>query len=188
MTLAAELPGSEMKRRWTELEALDCFQEKKCAEDIFDPELKDAFPLFPYLLETSLKIQIGTNIINTLRTNPPDWLSGAVAPFLQIDIPQHMLFLQSYLLSAKQAHFSIKLRVAAGTLVVQRLPEISEEERRAAWVPTTIQAMPEIQIEETRQLLVRIIEEKHMVIVHKWPVACRRAASEALNNLSRKPL
>lgn len=188
VTMAAELPGPEMKKRWAQLEALDCFQEKKCADDIFNPELKDAFPLFPYLLETSLKKQIGKGILSGFMTKPPDWLIGAVAPLLQIEIPQHMQFLQSYLLSAQQAYFSIKLRVAAGTLVVRHLPEISEQERGEEWVVKTIEALPDMQIEETRQLLVRITEEKHMVIVPKWPVACRRAASKALNNLSRKPL
>ncbi len=187
-SIACGLPGPAMKERWPELEAMDCFQEKKIAEDIFAPELKNTFHLFQYLLETSLKRQIGARILKSLAANPPDWLIEAIAPLLQLDIPQHMKFLQIYLLAAQQEYFSINLRVAAGNLVVRHLPEISEQQRREAWVVKTIQAIPEMQVEETRQLLVRITEEKHMVILPKWPNACRRAAAEALKNLKRRPL
>ncbi len=187
-TITAALPGPAMKERWPELEALDCFQEKNIAEDIFDPELKKAFPLFPFLLETSMKIPIGVRILKNLAASPPDWMIEAVAPLLQLEIPQHMKFLQTYLLAAQQDYFPINLRVAAGNLVVRHLSEISEQQRREPWVVKTIQAIPEMQVEEARRLLVRITEEKHMVILHKWPNTCRRAAAEALKNLKRRPL
>ncbi|MBU1568318.1 MAG: hypothetical protein KJ630_22175 [Proteobacteria bacterium] len=187
-TIAAGLPGPEMKTRLPELETMDCFQEKKIAEDIFDPELEKAFPLFPYLLETSMKKQIGERVLNSLIAKPPDWLIEAVAPLLQLEIPQHMKFLQIYLLATQQDYFPINLRVAAGNLVVQHLPEISEQQKREEWVVNTIQAIPEMQVEESRQLLIRITEEKHMVIIPKWPNACRRAAAEALKTLRRRPL
>ncbi len=186
--IAAGLPGPAMKERWSELEALDCFQEKKIAEDIFDPELKKAFPLFSYLLETSMKRPIGVRILKSLAAGPPDWMIEALAPLLQLEIPQHMKFLQIYLLAAQQDYFPINLRVAAGNLVVRNLPDISEQQRHETWVVKTIQAIPEMQVEEARQLLVRIIEEKHMVILPKWPNGCRRAAAEALKNLKRRPL
>ena len=99
-----------------------------------------------------------------------------------------MKFLQIYLLAAQQENFPTHFRVAAGNLVVRHLPEISEQQRREAWVVNTIQAIPEMQVEETRRLLVRITAEKHMVILSKWPNACRRAALEALKSLKRRPL
>ena len=162
--------------------------KKKIAEDIFDPRLKNALPLYPFLLETSMKRPIGTRILKSLAADPPDWLIEAVAPLLQLEIPQHIKFLQTYLLAAQQDYFPINLRVAAGSLVVRHLSEISEQQRREAWVVKTIQAIPEMQVEETRQLLVRITEEKHMVILPKWPNGCRRAAAEALKSLKRRPL
>ena len=111
-----------MKEKWPELEATDCFQEKKIAADIFDPQQKNAFPLFSFLLETSMKRQIGARILSSLTANPPDWLIEAVAPLLQLSIPQHMKFLQIYLLAAHKQKFTVNLRVAAGTLAVQNLP------------------------------------------------------------------
>lgn len=188
MTMAARLPGQEMKDRWPALETMDCFQGKKIAPDIFDPELKIAFPLFAFLLETSLKKQIGSRILTSILAHPPDWLIEAVAPLLQLEIPQHMKFLQIYLQLARQSQFSVNLRVAAGTLVVHHLPNISEQQMRETWVAKTIQATPELQIEETRALLERIREEKRMMIVPKWPNACRLAAIDALKKLKRKPL
>lgn len=184
--ISARLPRQEMKGRWPELEAMDCFQEKKIAADIFDPELKNSFPLFSFLLGTSMKRPISARILIGLMARPPDWLIEAVAPLLQLAIPQHLKFLQIYLLAAQQEYFSDNVRMAAGTLVVHHLPEVSEQQMREAWVVKTIRATPEIQVEETRPLLERIIEEKHMFIVPKWPNACRRAAAEALKILRRR--
>lgn len=188
ISMATVLSAKEMKIRWSELEVMDCFQEKKIAADIFDPVLKSTFPLFSFLLETTLKRQIGTRILSSLVAKPPDWLIEAMAPLLQLSIPQHMKILQIYLLIAQKKHFTTNIRIAAGTLIVHQLPEISEQQMSEPWVVKTIQATPEIQIEETRSLLQHIIEEKRMYIVPKWPSACRRAAAIALKQLRRKPL
>ncbi len=188
ISMAAGLTANEMKDRWPELEVMDCFQEKKIAADIFDPKLQGAFPLFSFLLETTLKRQIGARILSKLIANPTDWLIEAVAPLLQLSIPQHIKFLQIYLLIAQQKKFTTNILMAAGTLIVHQLPEISEQQMSEPWVVKTIQATPEIQVEETRLLLTHIIEKKRMYIVPKWPSACRRAAATALEHLKRKPL
>jgi hypothetical protein len=188
IAMASALPGREMKERWPELETMDRFQEKKIATEIFDPDLQNTFPLFAFLLETSLKQEIGARILTSLQRKSPDWLIEAVAPLLQLAIPHHMKFLQIYLSVAQQKYFSDTLRTAAGTLVVQHLPELSEQQRRESWVVKTIQATTELQIAETRSLLERIRDEKHMIIVPKWPSACRHAATAALKRLRRRPL
>lgn len=186
--ITSGLSSSEMKEKWSELEALDCFQEKKIAPDIFDPKLKSAFPLYAFLLETTLKRQFSARILSGLAESPPDWLMEAVAPLIQLSNPQHVKFLQIYLLVAQQKNLTANIRIAAGTLIVQQLPEISEQQMNEAWVVKTILAAPKIQIAETRKLLEQIIGEKRLYIVPKWPNACRRAATAALGQLKRKPL
>jgi hypothetical protein len=186
--IAAGPADSEMKERWPELEALDCFQEKKIAPDIFDPELRNGFPLYAFLLETTLKRQIGARVLGSLAESPSDWLIEAVAPLIQLAIPQHSKFLQVYLLVAQQNNLTANLRVAAGTLTVQQLPEISEQQMNEAWVVKTIQAIPEMQVAETRKLLERIIGEKRLYIIPKWPNACRRSATVALGQLNHRSL
>ncbi|MDP3479726.1 MAG: hypothetical protein Q8R88_08140, partial [Desulfoprunum sp.] len=188
VTIAARLPGSELKARWPELEVMDAFQGKKIASDIFDPTANNAFLLFSFLLETSMKKQIGARVLSSLIEKPPDWLIEAVAPLLQLTIPQHLKFLQTYLLFGQQRKFSGSMKVAAGNIVVQHLPEISEQQRAEAWVMKTILATSEMPVAEIRPLLERIIEEKRMVFMSKWPNACRKAAAEALINLNRRQL
>ncbi len=188
MMIAVRVSTEEMKELWPALEAMDTFQEKKIATDIFDPDAKIAFPLFSFLFETSLKKHISARVLSSLMEKPPDWLLEAVAPLLQLTIPQHLKFLQAYLLVAPQKKFSLNMRVAAGTIVAHHLPEISEQQKNEAWVVKTILATPEIQVEQIRSVLERIVEEKRMVVIPKWPNACRRAATEALKNLKRKSL
>jgi hypothetical protein len=186
--IAGRMSASAMRALWPELETMDTFQEKRMATDIFNPAAKNSYLLFSCLLETSMKKQIGARVLDSLRANPPDWLIEAVAPLLQLAIPQHLKFLRTYLLVAQQNVFTVAMRVAAGTFVVHLLPEISERQRTEAWVAKTILATPEMQVAETRPLLVRIVEERHMVVIPKWPSACRKAAAEALRHLKRKPL
>lgn len=188
MGVAAGLADEEMKSRWQELEALDTFQEKKIAADIFDPAARKSYRFFSFLLGTSMKKAIAARILDNFRENAPDWLIEAVAPLLQLAIPQHMKFLQTYLFLAQQKEIPVNMRMAAGNLIVQHLPEISDEQKGEAWVATTIKATPEMQVEDTRQLLERIVEEKKMVVVPKWPNPCRKAAAEALTKLKRRPL
>lgn len=186
--LACRLRADEMQDLVPELETLDCFQQKKIAADIFDPTAKNTYPLFSILLETSLKMPIGSRVLKSLLEKPSDWLIEAVAPLLQLADPQHLKFLQTYLLVAQQKVFSVAMRIAAGFFVAHRLPEIAEQQRTEAWVARTILATPEMQVAETRPLLERIIEEKHMVVMPTWPSVCRKAAAEALKKLKRKPL
>ena len=56
------------------------------------------------------------------------------------------------------------------------------------WVLKTIQAMPEMQVEQTRTVLNQIITEKRVMLMPKWPSACRKAANEAMTRLKRRPL
>jgi len=118
--------------------------------------------------------------------NPSDWLIEAIAPLLQPTLPHHLKFLQIYLGIAHKKQFSESFKTVAGTLVVQHLPRLSEEQKNQAWVIKTIQATPDLEVEETRSLLERIKEEKRMVVIPKWPPACRLAAAEALLYLKRK--
>ena len=75
-----------------------------------------------------MKKQIGARVLDILRANPPDWLIEAVAPLLQLAIPQHLKFLRTYLLVAQQNVFTVAMRVAAGNFVAHHLPEISEQQ------------------------------------------------------------
>jgi len=186
VTLASRLPGREMKERLSELELLDCFQEKRIGDTIFVAKLRVAYPLFAFLLETSLQAQIAAKVLSNLVENPGDWLIEAIAPLLQPTLPHHLKFLQIYLGIAHKKQFSESFKAVAGTLVVQHLPRLSEEQQRQAWVIKTIQATPDLEVEETRSLLERIKEEKRMVVIPKWPPACRLAAAEALLYLKRK--
>jgi len=185
---ASELSFDVMKARWRELENMAVIRKQKIADDIFDPELKNAFPLYAVLLETSLRQPIASRVLRSLKTSPPDWLIEAVAPLLQMAKAQHMKFLHAYLSVANYKTFPHGLLVMAGNLVVEQLPELGEEERNEDWVAKTITETSQMQVAGTRELLEKIRSEKKMMVMPKWPASCRRAATETLKNLKRKPL
>jgi hypothetical protein len=112
-----------------------------------------------------------------------------VAPLLQPLIPNHMKFLQAYLFMARKANeVPSGMLAMAGNLVVQHLPEVTDEQKGEPWVVKTILAMPEMQVEQTRTVLNKIITEKKVMLMPKWPSACRKAANEAMARLKRRPM
>ncbi len=187
--VAASLPDEGMHERWQRLEEMDVFQSKKMAAEIFDPADRQSYRLFSFLLNTSMKKAISARILDGFRLHPPDWMMEAVAPLLQPLIPNHMKFLQGYLLLArKSGGVPSSMLAMAGNLVVQHLPEVTDEQKGEPWVIRTIQAMPDMQVEQTRSVLNHIVTEKRVMLMPRWPSACRKAASEAMARLKRQPM
>lgn len=187
-SVAAELPVKAMREQRQALEDLDALKDRKIAAEVFDPEVRIAYPLYAVLMETSMRMPIASRVLSGLKAAPPDWLIEAVAPLLQLNEPKHLKFLYAYLTVAQQNIQSVGLRVMAGNLVVDLLPELGEAERNEEWVVKTIAATGQMQVEGTRDLLERIVAEKKMMVVPKWSTPCRRAATQALKNLKRRPL
>lgn len=187
--IAASLPDEEMRRQWQRLEEMDVFQSKKMATEIFDPSARRSYRLFSFLLNTSMKKAISARVLDALRAHPPDWMIEAVAPLLQPLVPNHMKFLQAYLLLARKSNeVPSSMLAMAGNLVVQHLPELTDEQKGEPWVLKTIQAMPEMQVEQTRNVLNQIITEKRVMLMPRWPSACRKTANEAMTRLKRRPM
>lgn len=186
--LAASIPSQAMRNQSLQLEGIDAIKERKIASDIFDPEIKAAYPIYAILLETSLRTPIASRVLGGLRATPPDWLIAALAPLLDPSQPRHLQFLHAYLHVAHQQRFPLTLQITAGKLVVELLPGLEEATRSEPWVATTIAAASQLHVQGTRQLLERVISEKKMVVVAKWPSPCRQAASLALQRLKQKPL
>ena len=187
--IAASLPDEEMRRQWQRLEEMDVFQSKKMATEIFDPAARRSYRLFSFLLNTSMKKAISARVLDALRAHPPDWMIEAVAPLLQPLVPNHMKFLQAYLLLARKSNeVPSSMLAMAGNLVVQHLPELTDEQKGEPWVLKTIQAMPDMQVEQTRTVLNQIITEKRVMLMPRWPSACRKTANEAMTRLKRRPM
>lgn len=187
--VAASLSEEAMRERWQRLEEMDVFQSKKMAAEIFDPANRQSYRLFSFLLNTSMKKAISARILDGFRLHPPDWMMEAVAPLLQPLIPNHMKFLQAYLLLARNSGgVPSSMLAMAGNLVIQHLPEVSDEQKGEPWVTRTIQAMPEMQVEQTRAVLNQIVTEKKVMLIPRWPSACRKAAGEAIARLKRQPM
>ena len=186
--LAASIPGQAMVNRLLQLEEIDAIREKRIAGNIFDPELKEAYPIYAILLETSMRTTIASRVLEELRAAPPDWLIAAVAPLLDLSRPHHQQILYTYLHIAQRQKLSVALQVMAGNLVVERLAGLEDTAKSPPWVINAIEVTPQLHVEGTRDLLERIISEKKFLVIPKWPAPCRQAAAHALQRLKSKPL
>ena len=186
--IAAGIPVKAMRDQSLELEGIASIKEGRIANDIFDPELKMAYPIYAVLLESSRRMQVAARVLDNLRAAPQDWLIEAVAPLLDPAQPQHMQFIHAYLTVAQQQRYPVGVQIMAGKLVVERLPMIDEAARNEPWVAKTIMATTQVQVEGTRELLQKILVERKLIVVPKWPSPCRQAATQALKRLKRKPL
>lgn len=186
--LAASIPIQAMLNRLLKLEEIDAIKEKRIAGNIFDPELKEAYPIYAVLLETSMRTTIAARVLEGLRATPPDWLISTVAPLLDSSQPHHQQILYTYLHIAQRQKLTVALQVMAGNLVVERLAGLDDTMKSAPWVTQAIEVTPQLQVEGTRDLLERIVSEKKFLVIPKWPATCRQAATDALQRLKSKPM
>mgnify|MGYP000853810645 FL=1 len=186
--LVAAVPVASIREELLQLEEMAAVKGRRIAADIFDSEVKEAYPVYAALLRTSTKTAIAARLLHSLGATSPDWFIAALAPLLDPSRQEHLQLLHAYLQAAPRGQFPTPLRILAGQVVVERLPQIDEAARTEPWLAATIEATRELQVEGTRELLERIVSEKKMVVVPRWPAACRQAAAQTLPRLKRKPL
>ncbi len=64
-------------------------------------------------------------------------------------------------------------------IIVDGLPQITEELRNAEWVAGAIDVLAEVRVTGGREFLDSIISMTNYVVFHNWPGSCREAAHRA---------
>jgi hypothetical protein len=169
------------------LQGLEAFQQRQIATDIFSDMSPSCYQLYAFLLNTSIGPKIEGYVVAGLRNSPADKLIQAVAPLLDPLIYEHKEFLDSYLRHPQKKEPSDRLKIMAGTIIVEKLTQLPREQRGQAWVPETIGAMAEYQGAGCKELLREIMTNKRLFVVPEWPAACRRSAQLADKKLRRRP-
>ena len=183
---ASALSPEEMQKKLTQLETLESFEKNTIAPDIFHAISPKCYPFFAFLLKTEIEQFIGERVIGGLRRNPPDWLSKAVVPLLDLSQQEHKLFLYSYLRQAAQKVFPMSLKKVAAKIVAETLPQLPQDKRNETWVQNTILSLAQLQTEETTALLNQIANEKKLLFIPEWPAECRKAAGNALTAAKKR--
>ncbi len=182
----ARLSLREMVRELPVLQSLEAFQHGRVAGTIFPEIAPSCYPLCAFLLKTQIAPRVEGQIIDGLKKNPDNEMIKAVAPVLDLSLPEHKTFLDRYLRQPKQRSIGEELKVLAGDIIVQGLSELPRELREQPWVEETIAATADFQGNGVRELLDRIISEKRFLVMSEWSSVCRKAAEEAMKRLRSK--
>lgn len=183
---AANLSTEEMLAALPQLQMLESFQDNTIAPDIFTSVPRRCYPFFAFLYKTDIAPFIGERVLGGLRRNPPDWLSKAVVPLLDLSQQEHKVFLYSYLRQTALKSLPAALKAVAAKIIAASLPQLPEAKREEAWVQHTINALAQLQTSETRALLNQIAREKKLLFIPEWPTECRKAAEQALRANTRR--
>lgn len=166
-----------------QLEEMDAFQKKEVAEIVFRPAFVYSYPLFAFLLQTSLRDILIEKVHQAFIEQPEDPFIEAIAPILDISVTSHLHLLRAYMEQAHMRSLPLPLKMEAGSIILEYLQTISDSEREQPWLVKTIEATVGMGVEGTRQVLERIVQEKKMGLLYKWPKECRKAAVQALKSL-----
>ena len=169
------------------LERLDTFTNKDVADDIFLPACKQSYPLFYFLLETSLKQEIAVRILEGLRQKSEDPFFDLVSPLLTTN-KEHLEFLRRYLFEGDLKEPTLILKIAAGEILVDFFEQAGMEMAESEWLEKAIEAMADLQVKVTRKVLEKICHDKKLGVISVWPRKIRKIAGKSLKNLKRKPL
>lgn len=183
---AASVGPEKMDEKLPQLQELESFDSNIIAPNIFHGVTPPSYPLFAFLLKTEVDRFVGDRVVGGLRRNPPEWLSKAIAPLLDLSIQEHKLFLYSYLRQATQKVLPQSLKNIAAKIIAEKLSELPQERRSEVWVESTIAAMAYLKSSETQALLTQIASEKKLLFIPEWPAECRKAADSALTLMKKR--
>lgn len=185
---ASELPIAAMHSLGIHLESLEAFDKGNIAPVVFEPSLLCSYPLFSFLIETSVGKGIAEKVLGELVKRPQDKLISIMAPLLNLGTTAHDEFLINYLLQAHHEEPPLVLRMAAGQIIVDYLVKIADESKENERLPEIIVSSVELYCRQTKEVLEKVVSEKKFGMLYVWPKNCRKAAWTALKTLQRKKL
>ncbi|TKB07952.1 hypothetical protein [Desulforhopalus sp. IMCC35007] len=185
LEIASHMHSDGMKSMKLQLEELDGFKNTPLADIYFRTSYIYSYPLFAFLLETSLGDQVALHVLESLKKDPQDQLMQAVAPILDLTKTHHLEFLCNYLMQAHQKEPPLALKMAGGEIILQYLQNITEEEKKNDFLATTIIATSSFYSKGMKDMLEFIVKDKKAVVIPAWPKNCRKAAETALKSLKR---
>ncbi len=178
--IASHMHKEGMYHLRPKIEGMDAFKNKQVAEIVFRPTFVYSYLLFAFLMQTSLKDILINRVHQAFIEQPDDPFIEAIAPVLDMSVPAHVVLMRSYMEQAHLRSVPLSLRLEAGTIILEYLQTLSDEEKGMDWHAKTIAATVELKVEGTKKILQKIVQEKKMGFIYKWPKDCRKAAEQAL--------
>lgn len=182
---ALSIPTADIDTARATLENLDACKKGQLCPSLFLLTTKTTYPLLAFLLTTSLKVRIAEQVIQIFRRKPTDWVIQALNPLLNATTPLHQQFLYEYLTHPSPDTPRGQLRNIAGQIILDSLPQASEQAKNDPSLTDTIKALSQFKVTGSRRLLRQIAGTRRMFIFPDWPKPCRKAAREALQRYER---
>jgi hypothetical protein len=179
------LPWQKMVQSLPVLQGLDAFTRGPVSSDIFAEIAPSCYPLCAFLLRTALGPQIREQLIAGLKNSSSDALIRSLAPLLDPALAEHKTFLDSYLRRPPLSELSEGMKAMAGNLIVEKLTLLPQEQRDQSWVPEAINTLGGLPSGKVLDLLNQIINNKRLLVIPEWPLACRKSAEEAKKMVRR---
>jgi hypothetical protein len=180
--IAGSFPPKKMCRAIPCLKKLDALAERRIAEDIFLSPPRELYFLFKILLASSQAAYFCNKLIQGLKKHPFSWLDKAVLPCLDSNLKEDQSFIGKLFQQEDPAKPDLALKRAGAVIIVERLRNLSLEQRKESWVAETIAVLAKVHVLEAYSLLVEIAQDKQFILLAKWPKSARIAAIKVLKN------
>ncbi len=184
-TMIGLISQEDMHRNLPRIEKLEALRERCIAAAMFSPPPASLNALFVLLLNSSQAKYINEQLVSGLKLQHLGWLDKALGPLLDDAMPSHQQFIIDLLQQRDPNQPSRSLKKNGASIIVDKLPAISPEQRKEEWVPHTIGALAKAQIPGVRKMLKHIMKSTHYLIIPDWPRATRNAAQEVLKGMNR---
>jgi len=170
------------------LEELDAFSKGTVAETVFCSSWKFAYPLFSFLLSTSLGNVLAEKVLTAIKKRPQDDFMEAICPLLDLETEGHFDFFRDYLKQVTAGEPPLSLKMAGGDIVLDYLKKLSaardglEEAERILEIDDLYHTMA------AAAALEEVLHAKKMLVLPLWPRSCRRAARKTLSRVKKRKL
>ncbi len=165
---------------------LDVCTKTNFSSNYFNPKFVFSYPLFHFLLDTSIGNGVAEHVLTQLIEKPQDKLIKIAGPILDIQLEEHLQFLKTYLLHAHHEEPPLSLCMAAGELIATHLGGLKGGIGSEENIEEMIASTSFFYAKGTEELLGEIIGTRKHRVLYLWPRKCRKAAKASLDKLQRK--
>jgi len=177
--IASSLSWKAMRRELLRLEKLDTLQIKQFSSHLFQPPVRDLYPVFAVLMTSSCEETVYSLIIDGfLSDESKNMPIPELFTFREYD-PDIKKFIILFLRQGYQKDMSEKLNIIAVKIISKILKTLPPKRRLHQGTPSLILALGKLKHVSALPLLKKIRTDRKLLISYIWPVKCRKAASRA---------
>lgn len=175
------LPADALPAALARLDRLDAVRSVRLGPVMFAPPRSGFAAVYTHLLDGPTREAAVTRLHDGVRASGGDWPGSELLTGLPGFSPVGRERLARVI---ARGDGPVETRAGVATVVIDEIAAMPAPARRAPGVASTLESVAMAVPTDARPLLLRVRQERKLLLLPRWPRACRDAAARALARIS----